>query len=53
MKATVVKPFYGIAEGRRFEEGEKVTLTAARFAEIEGKLPGYLKECPTRKETEG
>lgn len=51
MKVTIIKPFYGIEEKRDFEEGETVDMTEARFNEVSGKLPGYVKKKPTRGKT--
>lgn len=51
MKVTVVKPFFGIEEKKEFTEGETVDMTEARFKEVSGKLPGYVKKKPTRSKT--
>lgn len=51
MKVTVVKPFYGIEEKKDFAEGETVDMTEARFKEVSGKLPGYVKKKPTSSKT--
>lgn len=49
MNVLVVKRFYGIREGRDFEEGSTVDMTEERYEEVRSKLPDHVKPAPAKK----